>query len=98
MAGDETTQAGTRGQWIRLVVVYLLITLTLLVCGGDIGWWQAWLYAALIFGAGIGGLIWAQRRHPGYAGNILGVFESLLYTQVTNLNLQQVTACDYFRH
>lgn len=52
-------------QWIRLAVVYLLIPLILLVCGGDLGWWQAWLYSLLILCAGIGGRIWAEQRHPG---------------------------------
>ena len=52
-------------QWIRLVLVYLLIPLILLICGGDLGWWQAWLYSMLILGAGIGGRMWAEQRHPG---------------------------------
>jgi len=52
-------------QWIGVVVVYLLIPLVLLVCGGDFGWWQAWVYSLLIVGTGIGGRIWAERRHPG---------------------------------
>ena len=52
-------------QWIGLIAVYLFIPLVLLVCGGDFGWWQAWLYSLLIFAAGIGGRIWAERRHPG---------------------------------
>ncbi len=54
-----------RQQWIRLAVVYLSIPLVLLVCGGDFGWWQAWGYSLLIVAAGIGGRIWAERRHPG---------------------------------
>ena len=52
-------------QWIVLVVVYLFMPLVLLVCGGDFGWWQAWVYSLLIVAAGIGGRIWAERRHPG---------------------------------
>ena len=52
-------------QWISLVVVYLSIPLVLLICGGDFGWWQAWVYSLLIVAAGIGGRIWAERRHPG---------------------------------
>lgn len=52
-------------QWIRLVLVYLLIPLLLLVCGGDLGWWQAWLYSLLVLGIGIGGRIRAEQRHPG---------------------------------
>ncbi|SHL71166.1 Protein-S-isoprenylcysteine O-methyltransferase Ste14 [Roseovarius marisflavi] len=50
---------------MRLVVVYLLIPLVLLICGGDLGWWQAWLYSLLIVATGIGGRLWAERRHPG---------------------------------
>lgn len=48
-----------------MIVVYLSIPLALLVCGGDFGWWQAWIYSLLIAAAGIGGRIWAERRHPG---------------------------------
>jgi protein-S-isoprenylcysteine O-methyltransferase Ste14 len=54
-----------RRQWIRLVAVYLLIPMILLICGGDLGWWQAWLYSLLIVAAGIGGRLWAEYRHPG---------------------------------
>ena len=61
----KPAQAASTRQWIRLVVVYLLIPLILLICGGDIGWWQAWLYSLLIFTAGVGGRIWAEQRHPG---------------------------------
>ncbi|MDH3431736.1 MAG: isoprenylcysteine carboxylmethyltransferase family protein [Gammaproteobacteria bacterium] len=57
--------AVSRRQWIRLVAVYLLIPLILLICGGDLGWWQAWLYSLLIVAAGIGGRLWAEHRHPG---------------------------------
>ena len=46
-------------------MVYLLIPILLLICGGDPGWWQAWLYALLIVGLGIGGRMWAELRHPG---------------------------------
>lgn len=35
------------------------------VGGGDLGWWQAWLYSLLLLAAGIGGRVWAERRHPG---------------------------------
>jgi protein-S-isoprenylcysteine O-methyltransferase Ste14 len=50
---------------VRLVIVYLLIPAILLLCGGDIGWWQAWVYTVLIVAAGVGSRIWAERRHPG---------------------------------
>ncbi len=51
--------------WTRLVVVYLFIPLVLIVCGADLGWWQAWLYSLLIVAIGIGGRVWAELRHPG---------------------------------
>jgi protein-S-isoprenylcysteine O-methyltransferase Ste14 len=35
------------------------------VCGGDFSWWQAWGYSLLIVAVGLGGHIWAERRHPG---------------------------------
>jgi protein-S-isoprenylcysteine O-methyltransferase Ste14 len=57
--------SNNRRQWIRLAVAYLSIPLVLLVCGGDFGWWQAWGYSLLIVATGIGGRIWAERRHPG---------------------------------
>lgn len=62
---EATAQTASTRQWIRLVVAYLLIPLILLLCGGDLGWWQGWLYALLILVAGIGGRIWAEQRHPG---------------------------------
>ncbi len=61
----QIDQAASPRQWFRLVMVYLLIPLVLFVCGGDLGWWQAWLYSLLILVAGIGGRIWAERLHPG---------------------------------
>jgi len=62
---DEEAQKVSPRQWIRLVLVYLLIPVVLLICGGELGWWQAWGYFLLIVAAGIGGHIWAERRHPG---------------------------------
>ncbi|SDK58258.1 methyltransferase family protein [Microbulbifer yueqingensis] len=62
---EEAGQKVTPRQWLRLVVVYLLIPLTLFICSGDIDWWPAWLYSMLFLGAGIGGRMWAEQRHPG---------------------------------
>ena len=45
--------------------MYLLIPLILLICGGDLGWWQAWVYLVLIFVSGISGRFLAEKRHPG---------------------------------
>ena len=62
---EKQAQAASPRQWIRLVVVYLLIPVILLLCGGDLGWWQAWLYSLLFIAAGIGGRMWAEQRHSG---------------------------------
>ncbi len=62
---EQTAQTASPRQWIRLVVVYLLIPLILLICGGDLGWWQAWIYSMLFLSAAIGGRMWAEQRHPG---------------------------------
>jgi protein-S-isoprenylcysteine O-methyltransferase Ste14 len=62
---QEAIQTFPPSQWIPLILTYLLIPLILLICGSDIGWWQAWVYSALIVVAGIGGRMWAERRHPG---------------------------------
>jgi protein-S-isoprenylcysteine O-methyltransferase Ste14 len=51
--------------WFTLIFTYLFIPLILLVCGGDFNWWQAWVFFVLIFVAGIGGRILAEKRHPG---------------------------------
>lgn len=52
-------------KWVATIVVYLIIPLILFICAGDPGWWQAWVFSLLIFTAGIGGRILAERRHPG---------------------------------
>ena len=61
----KITQISSLAQWIRLIITYLLIPLVLLVCGWDLGWWQAWVYSLLIVAAGVGGRILGERRHPG---------------------------------
>ena len=59
------SQEAAPREWIRLILLYLSIPLILLACGGDLLWWQAWIYSLLLFVSGIGGRIWAERRHPG---------------------------------
>jgi protein-S-isoprenylcysteine O-methyltransferase Ste14 len=58
-------RAASSREWIGIIVVYLLLPLLLFVCGGDAAWWQAWGYALLVVAAGVGGRVWAERRHPG---------------------------------
>ncbi len=58
-------QAPSPRLWFVLIFTYLFIPLILLVCGGDLGWWQGWVYAVLIFTSGIGGRFLAEKRHPG---------------------------------
>jgi len=62
---QKTSRTVSPRHWIGIVAVYLLIPLSLLLCGGDTGWWEAWIYSLLIVVAGIGGHMWAERRHPG---------------------------------
>jgi protein-S-isoprenylcysteine O-methyltransferase Ste14 len=62
---QKAVQTISPRRWIALIVVYLFIPFVLLVCGGDFGWWQAWVYSLLVVAAGVGGRILAERRHPG---------------------------------
>lgn len=59
------SQAPSPRVWISLSLTYLFIPLLLFICAGDFGWWQAWAFSILIFVAGIGGRILAEKRHPG---------------------------------
>ena len=63
----KVDQSASPRQWFGLVLVYLLIPLVLLICGGDLSWWQSWLYSSLVVVVGIGGRIWAEQRQPGLA-------------------------------
>ena len=65
VVGQKGVKTSSPRQWIGLIVVYLSIPLALFVCGGDIGWWQAWVYSLLTVAAGLGGRFLAERRHPG---------------------------------
>ncbi|MEJ2194000.1 MAG: isoprenylcysteine carboxylmethyltransferase family protein [Ignavibacteriaceae bacterium] len=62
---QKKVQKASARQWTRVVVMYLLIPFILFMCGGDLGWQQAWIYAMLIVASGIGGRIWVEQRHPG---------------------------------
>ena len=51
--------------WLGEILLYLIIALVLFLCAGDALWWQAWVYAVLLFCAGVGGRVLAEKRHPG---------------------------------
>ena len=65
MSGRGAAAIESTRQWIRLAVAYLLVPAVLLICAGDFGWWEAWIYCLLIIVVGIGGRLWAERRQPG---------------------------------
>lgn len=50
---------------IRLMLTHLLIPLLLFLGSRDLGWWQAWLFSAMLLAAGLGGRWLAERKHPG---------------------------------
>lgn len=62
---QKPVQRLNASQWIGMIVTYLLIPVVLLACGGDSGWWQAWVFSLMIIAAGIGGRLLAEKRHPG---------------------------------
>lgn len=51
--------------WIGLTITHLLIPLILFLCGWDFTWWQGWVYAIMIVGAGVVPRIRAEQTHPG---------------------------------
>ena len=51
--------------WFRLTIVYGLHAFVLLLCGGDLLWWQGWAVGLLFVSVGIASRLWAERRHPG---------------------------------
>ena len=59
------SQAPSPRLWFSLILTYLFIPLVLLVCGGDLRWWQGWVFSVLFIIASIGGRILAENRHPG---------------------------------
>jgi len=49
----------------RLLLVFVIMLLALWVPAWDLRWWQAWAYTLVLLLTGIGGRLWAERRHPG---------------------------------
>jgi len=63
-------------QWFSIIIIHLSIPITLLVCGRDFSWWQAWVFFVLIVTASIGGRIWAENRHPGILAERIKYFKA----------------------
>lgn len=59
------SQAPSPRLWLGEILLYLIILLVLFICAGDFSWWQAWVYGVLLFLAGFGGRVLAEKRHPG---------------------------------
>ena len=49
----------------RLLLAFVIMLLALWVPAWDLRWWQAWAYTLVLLLTGIGGRLWAERRHPG---------------------------------
>ena len=49
----------------RLLFAFVIMLLALWVPAGDLRWWPAWAYTLVFLVTGIGGRLWAERRHPG---------------------------------
>ncbi len=62
---SNITQSPTPRLWFGVALLYIIIPLVLLACGGDVGWWQGWVYSVLLFFAGVGGRVLAEKRNPG---------------------------------
>ena len=64
-SNQQTVQTMTPSQWIRLILIYLLIPLMLLVCGGNLGWWPAWKALRMAGAPNIGNGPLKDRREGG---------------------------------
>ena len=64
-ADPNISQAPGPRLWFGIIFTYLFIPLVFFVCAGDIGWWQGWVFSVLFSGAGVGGRVLAEKRHPG---------------------------------
>jgi protein-S-isoprenylcysteine O-methyltransferase Ste14 len=61
----ETPEPASPAAWLAILAAYLLVPIILIGVGRDLGWWQAWAFSLVVHVSGIGGRVWADRRHPG---------------------------------
>ena len=64
-ADPNLSQAPGFREWSGLIITYLSIPVILIICGGDVSWWQGWVFSVLFFFAGVSGRYLAEKRHPG---------------------------------
>jgi len=62
---QEPAQTSMAVLLTRLLVAFVIMLLALWVPAWDLRWWQAWTYSVVFLAAGVGGRLWAERRHPG---------------------------------
>lgn len=62
---SQPAQASMPVLLTRLLLAFVIMLLALWVPAWDLQWWQAWAYTVVFLLAGIGGRLWAERRHPG---------------------------------
>ncbi len=79
MASNTATQQPVQAlkpyQLILMVVTYLFVPLLLFVSAWTLAWWQAWVFALVMFLAGMIARVWAERRHPGLLAERAAGFE-----------------------
>ena len=59
------TQYVSFSDWSKITFVYCLIPVSLFISAGDLKWINAWIFSIAILIAGVGGRIWAEKKHPG---------------------------------
>lgn len=52
-------------QWAVLILLTTLVVAEILIAGGDLLWWQAWVVTIWLLMVSLGGRVWAEIRHPG---------------------------------
>lgn len=72
MVSPSPVQTVARRPWIPVVIIYLFVVAILMICAGDLRWWQGWVFSLLIMGAGTITRAWAERRHPGLMEERIG--------------------------
>jgi protein-S-isoprenylcysteine O-methyltransferase Ste14 len=65
MTSDPIPRSLPSSQWIRFIILSLILASIPLISAWDLDWWQGWAYAIMLFVIAIGGRLWVDLRHPG---------------------------------